>query len=214
MSKSASFKPIHGIAILILLVVGIALFKNRFRSGGAGTIAVRGGEPMEMRLPSLEHAYFSQRDVRWSEDNVGGTGERLRNVGCTICSVAMASTALGYEITPGELNKRLRDGGGYTDRGWLIWGAIPKATNGAVEAIVYDVPGFQRIDEALKRGDLPIVKFFLTGGIPHWVLVVGKSGTEYWVHDPSSSTAGPTKLSNRAKAIHSLRVIRKKALSA
>ena len=123
----------------------------------------------------------------------------------------MASTALGFETTPGELNQRLRDVGGYTERGWLIWSAIPKATEGSIEAVVYDVPSFSRIDNALKRGDLPIVKFFLKGGIPHWVLVVGKTGKEYLVHDPSSSKSGPTKLSDRAEAIFSLRVIIKQA---
>jgi len=208
MSFNLSRKVKWAIALVLGSTGAIIAFSLFQRSVPKGAIPVSGGEAMEMILPGIDAAYYAQGDPEWGADKLGTTSDPLRNVGCTISSVAMASTALGYAISPGELNRRLIENGGYTDRGWLIWGNIPAATGRAVEAVVYDQPTFGRIDAALKKGEFPIVKFFLVGGIPHWVMVVGKSGQEYLVHDPSSSVSGPARLSKRARGIYSLRVIR------
>ena len=136
-----------------------------------------------MHNPVLrESVYFLQADPRWGNDVVGGSGESLSAVGCTICAVAMAAGSLGYDVTPGELNARLVRADGYTSRGWLIWSKV----------------------------SIPVVRFFLPGGIPHWVAIVGKSGKEYLVKDPLDSTKQIVTLSRKTKTIVSVRYVEKR----
>src|SRR5512147_572257 len=56
---------------------------------------------------------FKQWDQRWGDDPVGGSGEPLRSVGCTVSCVAMAFRHFGMDTDPGRLNAWLRASGGY-----------------------------------------------------------------------------------------------------
>ena len=176
------------------------------RSAPVQVIASSGGEPMSLRLETAAH--YLQTDPRWADDTIGGSGELLGNVGCTICSAATALTAIGPAITPKELNEQLVANGGYTEKGWLIWSALGKS-NSSVRVDVVSRPSHEILDSSLSDGDFPLVKFWLPGGIPHWVILVGKDGKDYIALDPYFSE-GDKKLSDLTNQIDSVRVIRRR----
>ncbi len=157
--------------------------------------------------------HYLQRDARWAADELGDTHETLGAVGCLVCSLAMGSEALGEEVDPRELNRRLGAAGGYTRDARVVWDKVRLATGGAVDVAVHPEPDHAVLDEALERGQLPVVGFTLPNGAPHWVLVVGKEGYEYLVKDPLA--AEPiVKLGTRTASIRSVRVLRRAPLRA
>lgn len=160
---------------------------------------------MELLLSSPK--FYSQNDPRWDKETIGGSSEKIANVGCTLCSVAMAITGLGSEMTPKELNAALKEHGGYTDEGWLIWDAVSDA-NPAVTVSVASQMDHPLLDGALRDGAYPIVKFWLPSGVPHWVVIIGKEGQEYLVLDPLQD-ASAVPLSSRTQKIEAIRLVRK-----
>ncbi|MFT5466846.1 MAG: hypothetical protein ACI8UO_001946 [Verrucomicrobiales bacterium] len=173
-----------------------------------GTIASFGGKNLSIR-PAERGAFYLQGDSVWGGEKIGGSGETIRSVGCTLCAIAMAATDLGQEIDPGALNEALKKNEGYTSRGWIIWSAVAPSLDDRVEAVYTKEVSHELIDTLLERGDVPIVKIFLPMGIPHWVAVVGKQGNEYLVKDPSYGPKTLVKLSARGPRIHAVRFIRK-----
>ncbi len=76
--------------------------------------------------------HYRQRDSRWEKETLGGLGESMAPVGCTVCSLAMALDFYGVKQTPQELNDFLKRNDGYTVRGWLKWDSVSKVSNGQV----------------------------------------------------------------------------------
>jgi hypothetical protein len=197
-------------AILIvagLLVVGGYFAYRHSHSRSSSPVSAQGGRPLSILLV---RPHFLQRDAQWSEERIGGSAESLGSVGCTICSVATAARSLGEAINPGELNRQLVSAGGYTSEGWLIWSAITQVFGNRIEAAVFNQASRAAIDDALERGEFPIVKFFLPLNIPHWAVVVGKQNHDYLIHDPLVSDASPIPLSSRTSSIQSVRIIRRR----
>ena len=95
-------------------------------------------------------------------------------------------------------------------RGWLIWGKVAEATEGRIGVEVCSVPTHEGMDRCLQAGNIPVVKFFLPSGAPHWGAVVGKSGQDYLVKDPLVAAKNVVKLSERTKTIVSLRYVQKR----
>lgn len=121
----------------------------------------------------------------------------------------MAFTNLGVNLTPKELNERLKKHDGYLPQGWVVWNAISRVTDDQLEAKYYIRPKHTLLDEALEAGDYPVVKYFLLGGIQHWCVVVGKEGLDYLVRDPLRDDAQPVKLSELTEKIYAVRTIRR-----
>lgn len=167
-----------------------------------------GGAALDLP-PSPGAAYFLQYDSRWGSDAIGGSGESLSAVGCAVCAVAMACSQLGFDVTPGELNAQLVQASGYTDQGLLIWDCVETATEGHVRIRVARRPSHVDLDKALQAGHVPVVKFYLAGGAPHWVPVVGKTGTEYLVKDSLDAQQRTAPLSEKTATIHSVRYVEK-----
>lgn len=115
---------------------------------------------------------------------MGGSAENLGDAGCAVCSLAMALDHFGFHYTPRELNDQLKSNDGYTWRGWVKWHAISTITKDKIAVEAIEKPTHADIDTALRNGYPVIVKLLLNGTIPHWVLIVGKRGTEYLMRDP------------------------------
>jgi hypothetical protein len=198
-------------AVLTVLTASITgwLIWRKLRPNYGPSITAIGGREMSVKLPELGRTYL-QKDPQWRNELLGQTKETLGNIGCTVCSVAMASTSLGSPINPSELNQKLGANSGFTGDGWLVWGALPQVTDQKIEVTVLSRPAHADIDAALSRGEFPVVKFFLPFGIPHWVVIVGKDGLDYLIRDPAQASEHPIKLSSRTKAIYSVRVVRRK----
>lgn len=195
--------------LLALLAIAMGHFGRRLCSASSA-IPTQGGKPMQVRLAEAE-PYYLQRDPRWAADTLAPTRQTMSAVGCLVCSLAMGSEALGAPIDPGTLNRRLGASGGYTREARVIWDKVAAATGDAVDVTVHARPQHAILDEALARGELPVVKLILPNGAPHWVLVVGKEGLDYLVKDPLVTDRAVVKLATRASAIHAVRVLRRRA---
>jgi len=148
---------------------------------------------------------FKQWDQRWGDDPVGGSGEPLRSVGCTVSCVAMAFRHFGMDTDPGRLNAWLRASGGYNERGWLKWEKCVEYSAGRAVIEYMGGPDEARMRRALDAGRPAVVKVLLDGGVWHWVLVVGTQGTGFLVNDPLNEEPGPVPL-GRYGRVHALRI--------
>ena len=183
-------------------------------------IWLRAGHHAEVRCsPTCPHAgqfmitgsapIYLQRDSKWADDVVGGSGEKLRSVGCTICCISMALAYHGLDFPPGVLNRGLKENGGYTARGWVKWDSIRTLTSDSVRIRIPKVVSHDTIVMALRHGSPVIVEVLLKIGIPHWVLAVGWKDGQYLVLDPMSDGVGAEPLSKFGSDILGMRIVEK-----
>ena len=187
----------------LLLGIAFVWFEVR-QSPSANVIPSTGGAPLQLAVLNTPH--FLQTDPRWAKQQIGGSGETLSRVGCTICCVAMVLNSYGVSLTPHELNEALKLADGYTASGLLKWDSVPRLTKGRVLPFYIGSPDVEKIDSALKNGHPVIAKVMLRNLIQHWVLIVGKEGTEYLVRDPLNPEI--TKLSAVGTNIYAIRILR------
>jgi hypothetical protein len=72
----------------------------------------------------LAVAFFSQRDPRWSGNQLGTcSGTTIGSAGCAITAIAMAGARSVSNFNPASLNTYLRNNGGYSSGCLVIWSA-------------------------------------------------------------------------------------------
>lgn len=150
---------------------------------------------------------YKQNDPQWAKEKLGNTEESLAAVGCTISSVCMALAHYGITISPKQLNDRLKAINGYTQRGWLKWNAVATITDKTIVIRIPRQPSHALIDKALSAQKPVIAKIFLKFIIPHWVLIVGKSGQEYLIKDPLGPGDRLEHLSKFHSNIYAIRIV-------
>ncbi len=170
-------------------------------------IPARGGE--SFTAPVLKTAHYRQHDPRWAEEKIGGFGESMGPVGCTICSLAMALDYYDVKMTPKELNEFLKANEGYNARGWLRWNAVEKVSGGKVVVEYLGRPSPAVMDQALKNRQPVVAKVYINTVIPHWVLVAGKDGQEYVMRDPLGEADTLGRLSDYSSKLYAVRVLKK-----
>jgi hypothetical protein len=190
--------------LFAVLIAAIAVAWWMWRQPRGKWVPASGGSNLSVKLP--DRAHFLQKDPRWAGHRLGGR-DTLGGAGCLVTSVAMAMSDLGHPTDPGQLNAALAAEKGVTAGGWLLWDAVSRVTRGALRAEVYAEPSLRRLDACLARGDYPIVKYFIRGVIPHWVVLVGKRNGTYFMRDPLIAGAAPVPLTRRTQAIFSVRCI-------
>ena len=198
-------KCLYIVAVAICGLLAAALLFKRAQSRNADAITARGG--VTVAIPVLETPFFAQIDERWRNEEIGGSGEKLKDVGCTLCCLAMAIDRFGIHTTPKELNSALKTADAFTQRGLLKWDAVPRACSNEI-SIDYSVPlAHTSIDTALQRGEPVLARVLLYGVASHWILIVGKEADDYLIHDPLIRDASPRKLSTYHSDIHAIRVV-------
>jgi hypothetical protein len=198
--------------LALLLVVGLAfclIWGRDRRRAAPEPIPSSGGAALDLPVASAG-IHFLQGDSRWADDTIGGSGESLAAVGCTVCAVAMAASQLGCDMTPGELNAALVQCSGYTKHGWIIWSKVSPASQDRIRVRVPARLTHAEIDQSLQAGGVPIVKFYLPSGISHWVPIVGKDGTDYLIRDSMDLETQVVPLTKRTAAIASVRYVEKR----
>ena len=193
-----------GIAAVLVI---LALLFLRSRGWNAKAIAGVGGESFR-DFPMIETPVYLQHDRAWEGERIGGTGETLGSVGCTVCCLAMGLGHFGFEQTPKELNAWLKTNEGYSPRGWLRWETVSKLTAGKVRVDFRAPLNHETMDAALKARQPVLAKVFINRAITHWVLVVGKEGTEYLIQDPLSVRKKPERLSSYNSGVHAIRILK------
>lgn len=197
-----NYRRVVFLAAAIISIGGILC--SRALSPGTPSV---GGSSMVMTNIAVE-PFFLQGDAQWGGEKIGGSDELLSDVGCTVSCLSMAATQLGVPMDPGELNAKLKEANGYTERGWLMWEVGSSVLGDTVDIVVPRRPSSRRIDAALKAGDLVIAKVLLWGSVPHWVLIVGKDGMEYLVKNPLSREERLQRLSELSDTIEAIRIVR------
>ena len=157
-------------------------------------------------FPITEITYFLQNDPAWGDDIIGKSNSRMSNTGCLISCVASSLNELDVQITPGELNAKLTEIGGY-EYDILLWYKL----NEVFTTIDYKYNRFfssDTIDQLLEDKLLPIVNVkYLNGNATHWVMIVGAENGEYMVFDPLNAEMDPIPLSIHGK-VYAYRVLR------
>ncbi|MHC4155903.1 MAG: hypothetical protein ACYST6_13395 [Planctomycetota bacterium] len=151
---------------------------------------------------------YLQTDARWADDKVGGSGEKMRAVGCTVCCVSMALEHCGFAVDPGRLNGLLKEDHGYTRRGWIRWFAVSKLADDRISVEIPGKPTAEIIDSTLGSGYPVIAKVMIGPRVPHWVLIVGKEDGDYLIKDPLGDGRGLEKLSKYKSGVCSIRILK------
>ncbi len=191
-------------SVLVVIVLGFFFWRKIDYS----PIPSVGGGALNLR-PIAEAPFYLQRDPRWKDIIIGGSGESIGNVGCTLSSLAMAIDHYGVHLTPLELNEQLKGVNGFTQDGLIQWSAVSKLTNSKIWVDVSLAPTHENIDQALQLGQPVLTKIMFYGTIPHWVLIVGKAGQEYLIKDPLGEGVVLEKLSKFESSIYAIRVVKK-----
>ena len=193
------------------LLVGLALLAVLafwyLRGRNSSPIAAAGGTAFT-NFAALPTPHYLQRDPQWKDDTIG-SGETLAKVGCTVSSLAMALESYGVAFTPGTLNAALKTNGGYTRRGWLVWSAVEKISDGKASVRALDKPTHADLDAALQARQPVLVKVFIDKIIPHWVLISGKDGTNYLMRDPLDETKSLQPLTSYGSEVYGVRIVEK-----
>jgi hypothetical protein len=148
-------------------------------------IASSGGLYFPYRV-QLAVARFAQGDERWAQDALAGTQGTMAAEGCAVSSAAMVLAFYGFDLDPGQLNKFLIAHDGFTPEGWLLWEKAADFIPDKAKKAYEDLPSFFLIDSNLLRGNPVIIRLRLSGGVTHFVVIVGKRGFHYLIQDPGS----------------------------
>lgn len=142
---------------------------------------------------------------------MGGTNESLESEGCLVTAAAMALVNLGFQTDPGDLNRSLRENGGFNSRGWLVWSGLERATGGKAKTVFYAREDARNntndVRACLAAGYYPLIKFDLPSGKNHWVMVVKDTKQGFYIRDPMVNSRKSIPLSMRAKAIDAVRCV-------
>ena len=129
--------------------------------------------------------YYSQRDSRWGNDNIGNTKTLIKSYGCALTSVAMVFEEQGISMDPGKLaNKPIFSGyliNWYDSKDWEKNWPVPDSYGYGHGNINWSV-----IDSKISKG-IPVIVYIKksNGAGGHYVVVHHKdSKGKYVVHDP------------------------------
>jgi hypothetical protein len=90
----------------------------------------------------------------------------------------------------------------------IKWDAVSTVTDGKITTDVLSKPSLMDIDTALKNNQPILAKVLVGIGASHWVLILGKEGTDYLIHDPLGDGHGLEPLSKYDSDIFGVRIIR------
>jgi hypothetical protein len=163
-------------------------------------------------LPSacVTPPHYRQYDSTWRNSVYDRSPKKIWNLGCALTCMAMAMTAFGDTVTPGELNTWMKgrevDSGGYSEDNinweapYLHSGKTIRARHRGIALETEPVPGTLKkkrilnptdatqpavLDSVLALCELAVVQVVnrdTTGR--HWVLVTKKVGERFKVLDP------------------------------
>ena len=164
---------------------------------------VQSGGGLELR----DAVVYSQLDKRWKSDRLGKTSDTMGSDGCLVTAASMALSNLGFQTNPKDLNKRLTNTKSYTKNGWLIWDGIRRVTEGRAIATYYDKVDALTIDACMRRGDYPMVQFYLPNGRSHWAMIVKHDKRGYHMRDPLRISEKPLIFPAGVKGYRAVRCI-------
>ncbi len=146
-------------------------------------------EAMVEKAPSKYWAsmrwYYSQKDSRWGNKNIGNSKSKMKDYGCAISAVSMVFTYHGKNITPEKLRKKPI----------FYWDIISWPKNSSSiglggnlqlsSSISHGNINWKTVDKELKANNPVIVFINAKSGAGHYVVIHHKTKNgKYVVHDP------------------------------
>ncbi len=140
-----------------------------------------------------EYRTWLQSDSRWGSIPFGNAGDTMAKSGCAITSVAKLMVHSGAVSTdptvfnPGILCNFLKNNGGITTQGWLLWAAVDKYTKSfryAGEAELTGTPAQKTaVIQAYINDGCVVVAMVKNGG--HYVAVDKVENDTVYIMDPA-----------------------------
>lgn len=122
--------------------------------------------------------YYNQRDSEWGNLGIGLSDSSMREYGCLVTSMAMIASHYGKGIKPGDIASASEPFFGstaYMNQGtWTAAGVTMTRTRLG--------SSLSHIDSELSAGRPVIVGIY--GGPDHFLVIKGKDGDNYIMHDP------------------------------
>ena len=111
--------------------------------------------------------------------------------GCLVSALAMMLSLRDSEVTPGSLNRFLRNSGGYVNGNAVVFGALERYPGAGLKFISRERFSLEAMKRYLDGGYQVIAGY--PGGV-HWVYVLGYEGDGsrlplYRFHDPGRAGA-------------------------
>lgn len=126
--------------------------------------------------------YYSQRDSRWGNQNIGNTKTKMKSYGCAVTAVAMVFTYHNDKITPGSMAKKKIFSSDLINWPASSFGGEVSMSGGYSHGNI----NWNTVDSELKKKNPVIVYIKKTKGSGgHYVVIHTKmSNGKYVVHDP------------------------------
>jgi hypothetical protein len=138
---------------------------------------------------------FSQRDPRWANEQLGGSGLTIGKAGCLLTSISSMAADWGVATDPARLNDWLRANGGFVNGSLISFGALARLGAQAVNYLdcTYTPAPVAQMREALAAGQAVFAAAdWSPGGAvqTHWVRVLALDAQEGQVMDPWQAPGG------------------------
>ncbi|MDX1993688.1 MAG: NBR1-Ig-like domain-containing protein [bacterium] len=148
--------------------------------------------------------HFSQRDNRWGTAILGNVSNApsIARWGCLMTCFVMIAAAKGKSVDPGQFNQLMVQRGGFINGYFTRWNALQIVYPDIVYSDKVDGSAdmLARIDASLneKRPVTALVDFTpltqYSDNDQHWVLIVGRNGSDYLINDPWMLDGQPVSL--------------------
>jgi len=134
---------------------------------------------------------FSQQDPKWKGKLLGNDKEStIGSYGCLLTSLTMVCSAYGIDLTPEQMNEKMRAAGGFQGAFLMpvmIGSAVPGLRQvNYIECENQPAP-LTEIDSYLAAGKPVIVEvdYSPNAGLQnHWIVLIAKNGDDYVIQDP------------------------------
>ncbi len=206
MKKSFRWRRVLAIVIVAFIAM-LAVREIRQRLSVSDAIPTSGGMELNVRIDVEPYLQF---DPRWKTKELGSSGAQIGLYGCTLCATAMALSSQGFAIDPIELNDRLNEKQGFTEYGLIIWKSVDAVSEEEFQVVIPRRPTHEIIDNQLAKNNPLIAKVLYQNTIFHWVLITGKLGEEYLIHDPLGDGSSHEKMTEYPSGIYALRYLQRR----
>jgi parallel beta-helix repeat protein len=156
---------------------------------------------------TLDVPFFSQRDPAWYDKKLDHSPYSIGKYGCALTSAAMVAKCFGYDTNPERLNTSLTEVRGLDASGILHWKKVEEVSDGKVEWIGWAEGNWSRIDQELSEKNPVIADVSCPLG-NHFIVFIGKIGTDYYFLDPYDESRIVNKWPNGAHGEYTLNNLR------
>lgn len=135
--------------------------------------------------------YYNQRDSSWGNQFMGLSDSLMREYGCLVTSMAIVASHYGKSLKPGDIASSTAPffgGTAYMNQGsWSVNGVTMTRTRLGSST--------SAIDAELLAGRPVVVGIY--GGPDHFLVIKGKEGNDYIMHDPFPAGGNNLKFSSK-----------------